>query len=140
MIIISGATRGLGKAIYDNLKPVYKNVQSFQIYPKRSLVDEYLNFHSKSFSDLLGFKNNVKVEDIQNIFYCILYSFKDQIPEENFEFLNVCKILTRRFERMEKEMEDNDIYEGFKEDPQQGIGTLCSRIRCNICGQHRIHS
>jgi 3-oxoacyl-[acyl-carrier protein] reductase len=26
MIIISGATRGLGKAIYDNLKPVYKNV------------------------------------------------------------------------------------------------------------------
>ena len=109
-----------------------KNVQSFQIYPERSLGDEYLNVHSKSFSDLLGFNNNIKIADIQQIFYCTLYSFKDQIPEENFEFLNVCTTLTRRFERMEKEMEDNDIGEGFKEDFRRGIGTLLSGIRAHV--------
>jgi hypothetical protein len=79
-----------------------KKIQSFQIYPERSLGDEYLNVHSKSFSELLGFNNNIKVADIPQIFYFKLHSFKDQIPDENFEFLNVCTTLTRRFERMEK--------------------------------------
>ena len=111
-------------------------MQSFLVYPKRSLVDEYLNVHLKK-SNSLGFNNNIKVADIQKIFYCTLYSFKDQLPEKNFEFLNVCTILTRRFECMEKEMEDHNIDEGFKEDLQQRIGTLFSKIRCNNCGPQR---
>ena len=111
---------------------------SFDIVHNRDLADQYLNVHSRAFTQLFGYNNNIQFGDQCQLYYCTLYDTKSNQKDDSREFRFVCDVITRRLKKILEHIEnggDNDNKQMNGQDKNDfiiGMGHVLSGIRAHM--------